>query len=157
MNVSKEFILKMHKAARSGWKEKIEAEFPELFGKPQLKQGKWYHGGTRYHGHGSDNTFLMRYNGGSTTHGFWRGLYGNHFGFNHAYDATRLATNKEVAKVLAKEAKRRGLKHGNFKCLIGNTSTSKDGHPKYEFLRDNTLWIYNNCCFNNGKWATINK
>lgn len=31
MNVSKEFVLEAHKAACNDWRNKIEAEFPELF------------------------------------------------------------------------------------------------------------------------------
>lgn len=66
------------------------------------------------------------------------------------------ATKQEVEEALIKEAKRRGYKNGNYKCLSSRTIKVVD---RYFFDKDNRLWHgvkgVANLVFINGQWAEI--
>jgi hypothetical protein len=145
----KEFIIQAHAAACSDWKTKIETEFPKMFKKDKLAVGKWY----------KSNGFLRKFEGkfgNSSVFGFKKdGSYYSSLGF-HEEDEHILATDEEVSEALIEEAKRRGYKNGNYKCISGlKTYEVKDSF----FLDQGELWMgksgLSNQVFENGVWAEI--
>jgi len=150
--VSKEFIMQAYKDACTGWKNKIESEFPDLF-KAKLVNGNWY-----WH---PDNTgFLM----------CWSGNYGesDSYGINHAGEWSNIlhsyksynyiqATDKEVEEMLINEAKKRGFVEGvKYISAWNDVVCEYSKNLIYDSVK-NCLSGYNgnNCIFQNGKWATI--
>jgi hypothetical protein len=148
----KEFIIQAHAAACSDWKTKIEKEFPKLFKKDRLIVGKWY----KY----DDNTAnaLMVWNDSKDTYGFWSGEYDENLSFFDERDKV-LATDKEVSKALTAEAKKRGYKNGNYKCMIVSCNTLKVVDDFFFEPSTGNLWMgksgLSNQVFANGIWAEI--
>jgi len=149
-NVSKSFILDAHSSACSTWKIKIEKEFPSLFVKEELVDGKWYF-------NGNGKTMFLQ-DGKNKRKGF--DAYGNWFesiGFV-CDDNLRLATPQEVETALINEAKKRGFKEGNYKCLRGKTELvensffyDKETNTLHHGLKES----YYNDVFKGGNWAEI--
>jgi hypothetical protein len=148
----KEFIKQAHESACSEWKEKIEQEFPELFKKDALVVGKWYRSNGNLFNVMSvmNNTWCLCY--GFDSDGW---LYESKRCINNLYSVT-LATDKEVEEALIKEAKKKGLKPLNHRCIKDGLIWNDNIGGKYEFdLIYNTLDIGASCAFKDGKWATI--
>lgn len=147
----KEFILQAHNEACTDWKTKIEKEFPKLFKETELVVGKWYKKtamGSKY---------LMVWNGGDITYGFFDGRYGSDWGFCAIAGATP-ATDKEVETALINEAKKRGFKEGvrfdnAYETRLyekGSGLVNKIAFHKWRGLSSGNQWV-----FFEGKWATI--
>jgi hypothetical protein len=61
------------------------------------------------------------------------------------------STEQEIAERLIEEAKRRGYKEGNFKCLLLPTK-----HIGSDFMiKDGSIFMGCQCCMHKGKWADI--
>jgi hypothetical protein len=148
----KEFILDLHSRSDIGWQKKIEREFPKVFKKDALVVGKWY----------KCKDYLMVWNNGNETYGFFDGSFGNwRFGNDKKHKLT-LATDKELKKALIKEAKNKGFKKGvNINNLesIGNMlifhhhGISSNG--SFYNISENAFWFMGKLIFWNGKWAKI--
>ena len=161
LEVTEETIKSYHNDACQSFKTRIEKDFPSLF-EVELEVGKWYRS-TKSNkviyflkeiGTDIPVGSLMAY--GINYKGEWMDL--KRFG-----DATEKnqvpATDEEVSTALIAEAKRRGYKNGNHKCLSA-FSTRKSTKSKYFFL-DGNLWIGEkvncNLIFRDGVWAEIVK
>ena len=152
MNVTttEEFVREAHGAACSTWKTKFENEFPDLF-KLKLEVGRWYK---------NVNKALANYQGGKNGYGFsiegeW--MDKENWSFNYPKNWIP-ATSEEVESALIAEAKKRGYKPNNFKCIsIPNLSGKLDSDRIY--FEHGKLWMgseYNsNCIFQRGQWAEI--
>jgi hypothetical protein len=74
-------------------------------------------------------------------------------------DAT-LATEEQILKFMIPEAKKRGYKNGNYKCMLSNINTYKVNENQF-FFSDGHLWhgvrkgVKYNKIFEKGKWAEI--
>ena len=145
----KEFIKKAHEEACSEWKQNIEQEFPKLFKSEELYNG-WYKD--------SQNEWCMFFQDGMMEYGFntdgnWRGDI-KHF-YSPIYSDYK-ATDQEVEEALIKEAKNRGFKEGNYKCLEGSIYKHSDDYKFYgSLLVTGFVDGARNVLFKDGKWATI--
>jgi hypothetical protein len=149
----KEFIKRLHEDSHPSWKAEIEKEFPELFKKDALVVGKWYKE--------SGNCFMIRITSledennagyGFDTSGEWSNSLGR------VCLRPILMTDKEVEEALIKEAKKRGLKPLNHRCIKDGLIWNDNIGGNYEFdLIHNTLYIGASCAFQDGKWAEIIK
>lgn len=145
----KEFIKRAHKAACEDWQLEIEKEFSELFIKPKFEVGKWYK-------ISNEEGYLLNYSGDrDKNYGLMNGKYSESYSFwNYHIKNSKPATNQEVEKALIKEAKKRGIKPENHKCLVdGNIWTDNIG-GKYDYCGEG-LMIGASWCFYKGKWAEI--
>ena len=145
----KQFVLEAHKAACREWKTKIEKEFPSLFPKPNYEIGQWYK---------NNNTgCVINYQGGKSGYGFhWSSVWRetDRWTFKSLPMDWQPFTDREKLKELfIQEAKRRGLKHGNFDCLRSKTTLGKGSYPEFELDSSCNFWIYNNKCYSDGVWA----
>ena len=144
-----QFLIDAHKEVCQEWKTKLENNFPKLFQKVAFEVGKWYIKDV-----GVKSLFVWSGNN-NLNYGFFGGEWGECWSMNFP-KVWRPATDKEVEEALIKEAKRRGLEHGNFECLFMVTNPYTDGEPQYDFDPFfNRLGIYRNVCFDNGKWAEV--
>jgi hypothetical protein len=147
----KEFIKEAHSNACRVWKENIEKEFPELFKKDDLVRG-WY----RVKG----NQFALAFiQGFKETYGFdYKGRWTRTWYENRSFTKYTPATDKEVEEVLIKEAKNRGLKPLNHRCLQDGKIWSDNIGDEYEYTsKFNKLEIGASVAFEDGKWAEIIK
>lgn len=157
--VPKEFILEGHKAACSTWKAKIEAQFPELFPKVDLKVNKWYKVKTK----GYDKEALICFDNDKLefNYGFNHiGVFSKNFRnlkecLSDDNQEVEPATDEEVKTALIAEAKKRGYKEGvNIKNLLANSIVNCVG--KSFLYQNNELWFSCiGCIFKDGKWAEI--
>jgi hypothetical protein len=153
----KDFIKNLHSEVSSGFKTVIEKEFPKLFKKDDLEVGKWYTDdldqgflvfitkikGDKYYGFGFNGSGKWSEGG----NGSWGSI---------SNDIDRLATDKEVEKAHIKEAKKRGLKPLNHRCIRDGLIWNDNIGGKYEFeANENTLYIGASCAFQDGKWSEI--
>jgi hypothetical protein len=148
----KEFIIQAHAAACSDWKTKIEKEFPKMFKEDGLIVGKWY-----------KNSFggIALYQGKDVkTYGLnsSKNWYFNKGWFTTIKDQIP-ATDKEVSKALIAEAKKRGYKNGNYKCMTVCFNTLKVVDDFFFKPSTRELWMgkigLSNQVFANGIWAEI--
>ena len=149
----KDFIKKAHSAACSEWKENIEKEFPKLFKEDALVVGKWCKNINSPLSIICYNSLLKsNVNYGINNSGTWCSNY-------HLYEyEMTLATDKEVEKALVKEAKERGLKPLNHRCLEDGRIWVNNVGGNYEYYpKENKLMIGASTVFLDGKWATIIK
>ena len=116
----------------------------ENFFKSKLEVGKWY----------KREGYLMVWNNGKNTYGFYNGTYDNFWNLSSTEDLI-LATNQEVEDALFSEAKKRGYKKGNYVCLINKKVELYAGYLISYNHYNNNLWIENGCVFQNGEWAEI--
>jgi hypothetical protein len=71
-----------------------------------------------------------------------------------------LATEEQILKFMIPEAKKRGYKNGNYKCMLSNINTYKVNENEF-FFSNGHLWqgvrqgVKYNLIFSNGKWAEI--
>ena len=148
-----QFLIDAHKEVGQEWKTKLENNFPKLFPKPQFEVNRWY----KWGGAMPTIGFISSRGYGVDCYAFDYTIKGS----DESYDSLHIsnlkpATDQEVEEALIKEAKRRGLEHGNFECLFMVTNPYTDGEPQYDFDPFfNRLWIYRNVCFDNGKWAEV--
>jgi hypothetical protein len=148
----KDFIKKAHENACSDWKKNIEREFPKLFKKDDLEVGKWYN-----------------WNGINPAMGLLSKKPSKHSGcyqFDYlingetkSYDSLSitylsLATDKEVEQALIKEAKKKGLKTLNHRCLLDNLIWKNISGDEYRYYPSkNKLMIGASTVFLDGVWA----
>ena len=153
--ITKEQILELHESNSPETRIQIAKMFPEAF-KKELEIGKWY----KMKG---DANFLCNFNGNN----------GNSYGFNlkkewmdnsmcfQNFDIYIEATPQEVKTALIEEAKKRGYKKGNFKCLLSRESEFSENYNKWYFeMHTNALYTKSlgeggACIFKNGKWSEI--
>jgi hypothetical protein len=162
----KEFIKQAHKSARSDWKEKIEAEFPELFKKDALVVGKWYNGYEDYLLFITKIKQEIRYKK-IYYYGFASGYVNEDYIANTDIEKSlKPATDKEVEEALIKEAKKRGFKEGvmviglsMYSGVLSEKNTSGKEYGNYIFgdFYMNISNTKNACIFKNGIWAEIIK
>lgn len=142
----------------NGKKYKLVEE--PIYEENKLEVGKWYKKTTEslIYCTGTEGNTIKGY--GFDMHGNWRD--------NCAWGCNKKefspATNKEVEKALIKEAKKRGYKKNNFKCLNSNTLMGGDDiKPMWFKKEDGDSWegigLYcgNQYLFKKGKWAEIIK
>ena len=158
--VSKDFILEAHESACSTWKSKIENEFKELFPKVDFFVGKWYKSSL----YGKKLYCFIKFeqaDGYLKRHyyGFQDGLFCKDYTASINLDKSwTLATKEEVETALIAEAKRRGFKDGNHKCLRGETLPKCNKRMYYDEDMNElrfTIESRYNVIFKNGKWAEI--
>jgi hypothetical protein len=158
VKVKKQFLLDGHKEACQSWKERIEKEAPELFGKPELVKGEWYKNEL-------DTVFFFN--------GKTNGVNPCGFGFSGGSDWTEEtdfgwfnegivpASEQEVTEVLIKEAKKRGYMEAfSIKDLSSFGGIIEVGCEKtFKFYASEDLWLNNAnenvLIFREGKWAEI--
>jgi len=155
--ITQKQILDIHEATSNSNQEQLETWFPDAFTPaivktPTLEKGKWYKKGEK---------FMFCFNG---TFGF----YTQH-GFNHAGEwRDRLGIEKnieytaaeegEVSEKLSAEAKKRGYKKGNFKCVKGWKDKSFGEFYFYgNILFSAPLGQGGRVLFDNGRWAKLKK
>ena len=162
--ITKEQILETIRTGTDVTERYFKEIIPEAF-KKELEIGKWYiTDGNKCGQYGK--TLIANFSGkeeasnyGITFLGTWGKdltLYHNDLG-----RSTRLATDEEVSASLINEAKKRGYKKGNFKCIFNRED---------EFNLDYKKWFYcdiekslftmpygegGSCLFKDGKWAEI--
>jgi hypothetical protein len=159
MEITKLQLKRIHNCTSIQNQEEIEKWFPEAF-KVELEVGKWY-----YH---KKSTALVNYQGGSSGYGFnaldnWCSIPNFIiWTFETRSKDWRLATTGEWESALIEEAKKRGYKNGNYKCLIP-LSVTKITNNNYSYAGDG-LYIgemksgsnYNKI-YVDGVWADIIK
>lgn len=131
-------------------------ELLEIFKKEQigLEFGKWY----KYNDSNIIFNFRGKYSTANNSGAYGFGNNGNWYenlGVDSNSEFTEL-TKEEVSKALIIEAKKRGYKNGNYKCL-SNSKTYNISCDLFGF-EDNTLYHgidLRNIVFSNGKWAEI--
>ena len=158
IEVTEETIKSYHNDACQSLKTRIEKDFPALF-EPTLEVGKWY----KYSDIENWKICLTEVNGKDIrAYGFSR--VSNFMetwtcGLRHELDELIPCTDEEVSTALIAEAKRRGFKSGNHKCLTIFTC-HKQVKQDFFFL-DGNLWIGEkvncNLIFRDGVWAEIVK
>ena len=151
----KEFIKRAHEEACSDWKLEIETEFPKLFPKAKHTESGWYMANC------NDSTGYLCYftNPSNSLAGeYWIAKSGSWNTGGLFTDIERPATDKEVEDALIKEAKKRGYKEGNYKCLSESGKTY-DHCSNYKSENEKLFsgWSSDsrNILFKEGKWATI--
>jgi len=113
----------------------------------KLEAGKWYK--HKYF----KNTIIHKVD--NLGYGLWNGVWDNNWLIKSVSNWT-LATEKEVETALINEAKRRGLKQVNFKCLIDGIVWEFDSEQGFKYNQDtNNMYIDAAVAFDNGKWAEI--
>jgi hypothetical protein len=162
VKVKKQFLLDGHKEACKSWKERIEKEAPELFGKPELVKGEWYsvsHGKTMFLFNGEVDEDGDPLGVGFDFHGKWVGEDGIAWLCNFGIEKS---TKEEITSALIAEAKRRGFEKGvRINKLLLNNCGSERGDRKTlesdEFLYNGThLFCENLMLFHETEgWAEI--
>ena len=153
----KEFIKKAHSAACSEWKTNIEKEFPKLFKKDALVVGKWYKSNE---GHLICVKKLNGLNMECFGFGVWPREWSSVLKWADYTDGFTYtpAFEKEEEEALIKEAKKRGLKPLNHRCLEDNKIWANNIGGKYEYYpKENKLMIGASTAFLDGEWAEIIK
>ena len=152
------FIKDAYSRACSEWKQEIKDNFPKLIEEPKLKVGRWYKKGYRL----AYITELKKSDFFAYGFGNKNEWYDNDDLWALSHNGWELATDKEVEEALIKEAKRRGYKDGNYKCLLFPKSTEKLQDFYYAYNENsNILAVFEkdnhivNIVFDNGKWAEI--
>lgn len=135
-------------------------EYPPRVEKKELEVGKWYKGNVDFN---SMIYITELENAGSFNriHGYgfkkseWNDLC--HLLSNTEHEESLIeATSQEVESALIEEAKRRGYKVGNSKCLNDGKIWGFDGGQGFHFtMGDNLLFLDASVVFKNGIWATI--
>lgn len=152
--ITKEQILQLNSYNNYDCGVALRQWFPKAF-ETELEVGKWYtvENGCLF--------FLEK-----ITDDWFKG-YGftsakNYYNDFQEYKSKKLtiATDQEVETALINEAKKRGFKDGNYKCLDFPTLTIKNCNIYEYSAYKNRLFlsskgIYCNLIFNNGKWAEI--
>jgi len=67
----------------------------------------------------------------------------------------KIATEEQIFEGLTKEAKRRGYKEGNHKCLVVQNEYKTSITGSQYFPNSNRLYLNGRCVFNDGVWAEI--
>ncbi len=160
--ITKEQILNLNKYGNIFTSNSLKDMFPEAF-KTELEVGKWYKtpycGGALFCVTDLDNIKNGHISGyGTEVRYGWQGLKKDYWYLDKGYTE---ATPEEVKEALIAEAKKRGYKDRNYKCLVIPECTNKvkdnfHYNRKYNQLfhgeSENTA---NNVVFSEGKWATI--
>jgi len=153
--VDETFIKDAYDSACSDWKTKIKDKFPDVFKSIQLEINKWYK---------SDSGglwFITDFINGNINNQI---SYG--FNMSREWDVSKkrvstglvLATESEIKDALINEAKKRGFKSGNYKCLSGGTHYTHSDDYCFEDGKLFSGWNNKdsrNIVFGNGTWATI--
>lgn len=156
VKVSVNFIHSAHASACNDWKKRIEEELPDLFSK--LVKGKWY----IFH---EDPNKVIRCTNPEKENGqgVWQQIDGtDRWSDCYHMEAKnrRLATRKEVERVLVAEARARGYSQGNYKSVC--SLTKDEGRLVFEDLHYN---MHDDCLysrpdgsggasiFEKGEWA----
>ena len=144
----KEYTKEQCKSKIAKWTKRLEGC------KEELVVGKWYTDSRL-----KFSKVLILHSGKNFSYGFnMDGDYGEYY--LDSGDKTYLipATNKEVKEALIKEAKKRGYKNGNYKCLE-DPNLTRDIENAIYVVKDGCLLvkdgIYINTIFDDGKWAEI--
>jgi hypothetical protein len=158
MEITKEQVLELKKLGNLGTLYKLKEWFPEAF-KLDFEVGKWYC-------HDKSKS-IVNYQGGSTGYGFsalknWAPLgYKISWSFKTLTHEWRLATTEEWESALIAEAKKRGYKNGNYKCLCQPSNTTKNIETHSYYISGDCVWFGSgengNQVFNDGVWAEIIK
>jgi hypothetical protein len=151
VTLSEEFVKEAHKSACNEWKQRIEAELPELF-KSKLEVGRWYK---------SANS-LFNYQKERSVFGFYHGKWLDYnWSWNNPSDVhVTPTTDKEVEDALIKEAIERGFKEG-VEVKEPNNATRPKGFIQgsgigFETKDDYTVLAFGGMIvFKNGVWAEI--
>jgi hypothetical protein len=147
MEITKEQVLELYNSSNNGLLKKW---FPEAFG---LEVGKWY----KY----NDSNIIFNFQGKYST-AYKSGAYGfandGNWYENLGVDSNSEFMepyNEEVMSILIKEAKKRGYKNGNYKCL-----SEVKTHDVQDFFTYENNVIYQgiglrNIVYIEGKWADV--
>lgn len=131
-------------------KERLNEYFPEAF-KKELEVGRWYK-------HNSTEA-LICYQGNEKSYGIsnW-GHWSNGY---YAANALlwREATTEEIESALINEAKKKGYKKGNFKCLVERECEFNKNTHEWSFQQNGLFTAPfgkgGSCLFQDGIWAEI--
>jgi len=153
IEVTEEKIKGYYNDACQSFKTRIEKDFPSLF-KVTLQVGKWYK--TKEY---ENFLIFLKKDADFSNYGFNTiGEWSNELGMA-SRDSLTPATDEEVSTALIAEAKRRGYKKGNHKCL-SFCATCNPVKSKY-FFQLGDIWIGEtdkcNLIFERGVWAEIIK
>jgi len=147
--ITKDDIIKLS-AFGGNTEATLKQWFPDAF-KTELEVGKWY----------KANSTLVFIDDleKETYYGFFGKNWGKwSFSNGSNKDVAKPATHQEVETALITEAKKRGFKNGNYKCLDLPKWTEKKVDNNF-YLEENKLWMGDfgcaNLVFKDGKWATI--
>jgi hypothetical protein len=149
--ITKEQIKQLYASDNASYLLKIM--FPAAF-ETELEVGKWYKAKTNYlfdwlMNYQEDNTKCYGFNSSK--------IWINEYKMEDKYKWIP-ATPQEVESALIAEAKRRGYKDGNYKCLDLPQYTERNVDDSF-FLENGKLWHGNkgraNVCFQRGQWASI--
>jgi hypothetical protein len=92
--------------------------------------------------------------------GEWRGKEVKYWACHNLINDATIATEEQILKFMIPEAKKRGYKNGNYKCMLSNINTYKVNENEF-FFSNGHLWqgvrqgVKYNLIFSNGKWAEI--
>lgn len=162
VELPKDFVLEAHRSACDTWQRKIEKQLPELF-KKSVTIGKWYKNKLIF-GSLFCVTNISSNNNAFGGYGFermdtgrpaWIDESGNEY---FPISGATPASDEEVKESLLAEAKRRGYKDGNYKCLVGKTMAHSDNYRYHPENNKVTSGYVNGCAnvvFDDGKWAKI--
>lgn len=113
----------------------------------------------------SGGLFFLDKNKDTPNYGLYKGVvwgegfnWFKNFNENYFHEKGRWfeATYEEVEQVLTQEAKRRGYKVGNSKCLYDGAIWDFDSGQGYRYIeKDNELILDSSVVFKNGEWAEI--
>jgi hypothetical protein len=142
----KELIKRLHADSHPSYKWEIAKEFPKLFKQDDLVVGKWY----------KKEGYLMKWNNGKSTFGFFTGAYGKWEFGNDLKKQLILATDKEVEQAFIKEAKKIGFKEGvKFIDVVDGELEVVDGNVYEYYPNVDILTLNSDRIYKNGKWAEI--
>ena len=157
MNKHKQFIKdayndKLGLTMCSDWKEAIEETYPEFNERVKLEVGKWYKITD------SQYTFepLICFSGfGRMNYGFnGKGDWFPDFNVYEDENCIKPATDQEVEELLIKEAKKRGLKPLNHRCLEDGLIWINNIGGNYEYVKPSgKLQVGASTIFLDGVWA----
>ena len=118
--------------------------------KLEVKVGEWYKSDD------SDNLLVCWVSDDMDNYGFNRnGIWSNSLGSGSKPRYIK-ATHQEVETALIAEANLKYPRGTRFKSVMCNTTTTSDGAPDVEHLKERgIIYFANNEVYNNGKWATI--
>ena len=157
MEITKEQVLELKSSGNWKVSDRLKKWFPEAF-KVELEVGKVYKFKEK-------NRFMFKFAGkysireNSGSYGFnMAGKWFENLGVSQD-DVYQEATTEEWESALIKEAKKRGYKNGNYKCLDLPNCTEEVVNDF--FYENKDLWHgvsgRGNLIFDNGVWAEIIK
>jgi hypothetical protein len=155
MKLTTQKLTQLKEVANNKTIDLLKQWYPEKF-QVEKKVHTFYYAGDEY---GDEYLFAFYSVDSNQVYGFrneeWREI--DNWNLNAPPKAT-LATEEQVLKFMISEAKKRGYKNGNYKCMCIPKYTAKTKENSFLF-EDGKLWQGThsnaNLIFEKGKWAEI--